>query len=335
MEFKDRLKQYRQDNNLTQDELAEKLYITRQAVSKYETGRGYPSIDVMTKLAELMGISLDELMSKEELAKQTIYTGQEVRKNKRNIIIAIGLIFVVIIISVVAIVLSLKSMGRTDPDDGAPKYDYDLVGIVGTTYSVAPDVAQLKSNKLFGYCYLYDETQGKMIGASYNVSSMSTQVSEQGCYYDASLLISKRQRTVDLYEVYYNAADNTYKFSLSYVMDLSLADKFEAEFVRDGFLQKFVIRFITVDALSDMSIYEYGMDNAVIKISEYDGEGEYTISPDCLFLVIEEKFEDGIGQTYYNRTAIFNSQIDNRYFYTLKMLNNEGYGDRVLIINKY
>lgn len=335
MEFKDRLKQYRQDNNLTQDEFAEKLYISRQAVSKYETGRGYPSIDVMSKLAELMGISLDELISKEELAKQTIYTGQEVRKNKRNILIAISLIVVVIIISVIAIVLSLKSMERANPDAVAPGYDYDLVGLVGTTDSVAPDIAQLKSNKLFGYCYLYDKAQDKMIGAPYNVSSVSTQLSEQGCYYDMSLLISKSRESVDLYEVYYNAADNEYKFSFSYAMDLSLSDKFEAEFARDGFVQKFVIRFTTVDALSDMKIYEYGMDNTVIKSSEYNGEREYTISPDCLFLVIEERFEDDGGQTYFNRTAIFNSQIDNRYFYPLKMLNNEGFGDRILIINKY
>ncbi|MDE7107479.1 MAG: helix-turn-helix domain-containing protein, partial [Clostridiales bacterium] len=128
MEFKDRLKQYRQDNNLTQDELAEKLFISRQAVSKYETGRGYPAIDVMTELSRLMGISIDELISKEELAKQTIYTGQEVRKNKRNIIIAISMIIVVIIISVVAIVLSSKSMQQSgQPASAAPKYDYDLV----------------------------------------------------------------------------------------------------------------------------------------------------------------------------------------------------------------
>lgn len=69
MEFKDRLKQHRQDNNLTQDELADKSYVSRQAISKYETGRGYPSIDILTELAKLMGISVDELLTREELVK--------------------------------------------------------------------------------------------------------------------------------------------------------------------------------------------------------------------------------------------------------------------------
>lgn len=336
MEFKDRLKQYRQDNNLTQDELAEKLFISRQAVSKYETGRGYPAIDVMTELSKLMGISIDELISKEELAKQTIYTGQEVRKNKRNIIIAISMIVVVIIISVVAIVLSSKSMQQSgQPTPAAPKYDYDLVGMVGTTDDQAPDVTQLTAGKLFGYCYLFSAADNKMIGSSYNVYDAHLQMTEYSSYYDMSLLISERQKTVNLYEVYYNPADNDYKFSLSYVMDLTVANKFETELSRDDYSWKFSFNFTSVDKLSGMTIYEYGLNNAHLKTTEYNNEYEYTISPDCLYVVIEEKFEDAAGYEYYNRTAIYNSEIDKHYYYPLKILNDNGFGHKILTINKY
>lgn len=336
MEFKDRLKQYRQDNDLTQDELAKKLFVSRQAVSKYETGRGYPSMDVMTGLSELMGVSLDELISKEELAKQTIYTGQEIRKNKRNTLIAIGLIIVVIIISSIAICLSCKSLKRiADLDNGVTSYDYEPVGLIGTTQSIEPDLDQLKNDKLFGYCCLYDETKDMMIGSSYNINGIFTQVSEQACYYDMDLLISERQKNVRLYEVYYDRESKEYVFVPCCDMDLSLSDKFEIELARDGFLQRYVLRFTTVDTLSEMKIFEYGLDNTLIQSVDFAEQQEYTISPDCLYLVIEEKFEDSLGQTYYNRTAIFNSEINKHYYYPLKILNGNGFGDRMLIINKY
>lgn len=336
MEFKDRLKRYRQDNNLTQDELAEKLFISRQAVSKYETGRGYPAIDVMTQLSKLMGISIDELISKEELAKQAICTGQEVRKNNRNIIIASSMIVIVIIISIITIVLSTKSMQQIgQPVPASPKYDYDLVGMVGTTDDDLPDITQLTAEKLFGYCYLYSAADNKMIGSSYNVYDAHIQMTEYGGYYDMSLLISTMQKTVNMYEVYYNPTDNDYKFSLSYILDLAVANKFETKLARNDYSWNFTFHFTAVDEFLGMTIYEYGLDNTRLKTTEYNNEDEYTLSPDCLYLVIEEKFEDATGYEYYNRTAIYNSEIDKHYYYPLKILNDNGFGHKSLTINKY
>ena len=63
MNFGEKLKKLRKDNGLTQEQLAEKLYVTRTAVSKRETGNGYPAIDSLKMISELFGISIDELIS--------------------------------------------------------------------------------------------------------------------------------------------------------------------------------------------------------------------------------------------------------------------------------
>lgn len=81
MEFKERLKQFRLENEMTQEELAKKLFVSRQAVSKYETGRGYPNLEIMQLISKLLNISLEELLSKEELTKGTLVMNH---KNKRN-----------------------------------------------------------------------------------------------------------------------------------------------------------------------------------------------------------------------------------------------------------
>ena len=45
MEFNEKLQLLRKQNNMTQEQLAEKLYVSRTAVSKWESGKGYPNIE--------------------------------------------------------------------------------------------------------------------------------------------------------------------------------------------------------------------------------------------------------------------------------------------------
>ena len=67
MELNEKLQQLRKQRGLTQEELAEMLYVSRTAVSKWESGRGYPSIDSLKAISKLFAISIDELLSSEEL----------------------------------------------------------------------------------------------------------------------------------------------------------------------------------------------------------------------------------------------------------------------------
>ena len=67
MELNEKLQQLRKQKNLTQEELAQALYVSRTAISKWESGRGYPSIDSLKAIAKFFDISVDELLSGEQL----------------------------------------------------------------------------------------------------------------------------------------------------------------------------------------------------------------------------------------------------------------------------
>ena len=67
MEFCEKLQALRKQKNLTQEELAEVLFVSRTAVSKWESGRGYPSIDSLKAVSKFFGITIDELLSGDEL----------------------------------------------------------------------------------------------------------------------------------------------------------------------------------------------------------------------------------------------------------------------------
>ena len=67
MEFNEKLQQLRKRRDLTQEELADQLYVSRTAVSKWESGRGYPNIDSLKAISKYFSVTIDELLSGDEL----------------------------------------------------------------------------------------------------------------------------------------------------------------------------------------------------------------------------------------------------------------------------
>ncbi len=86
MTFGEKLKQLRKDNNLTQEDLAEKLYVTRTAISKWETGKGFPAIDSLKSISVLFQVSIDDLVSEGDVeTKRTL----DQKKNRAMYLAAI------------------------------------------------------------------------------------------------------------------------------------------------------------------------------------------------------------------------------------------------------
>ena len=67
MEFHEKLQELRKNAGLTQEELAQALYVSRTAISKWESARGYPSIDSLKEISRYFSVSIDDLLSGEAL----------------------------------------------------------------------------------------------------------------------------------------------------------------------------------------------------------------------------------------------------------------------------
>ena len=67
MEFTEKLQELRKQKGLTQEELAGILYVSRAAVSKWESGRGYPGIDSLKAIASFFSVTVDMLLSGDEV----------------------------------------------------------------------------------------------------------------------------------------------------------------------------------------------------------------------------------------------------------------------------
>lgn len=90
--FGDKLKKLRQNINMTQEELADKLNVSRPAVSKWETEKGYPSLESLKDIADLFEISIDELISDEDIKiKKKI----DVKVRRRIVIIFAAIVIII------------------------------------------------------------------------------------------------------------------------------------------------------------------------------------------------------------------------------------------------
>lgn len=102
MEFGEKLQELRKKKGLTQEELAEALYVSRTAVSKWESGRGYPNIDSLKEISKFFSVSIDELLSGEKLLSIAE------NENKSNIGNMCDLLFgIVDLFSLILIILPL------------------------------------------------------------------------------------------------------------------------------------------------------------------------------------------------------------------------------------
>ena len=98
MKISERIRKYREENHITQQELADKLYVSKQAISKWENDKSLPDISMYPTIACLLNITVDELM------------GNEVNKNKltlnKKVIIICSIIVCLILIFIIIMVIN-------------------------------------------------------------------------------------------------------------------------------------------------------------------------------------------------------------------------------------
>jgi len=99
MEIGKQIRKYRAEQNLSQDELADKIYVTRQTISNWENDRNYPDIRSLVLLSSVFGISLDILVKGDlEQMKEEIRS-EDIRKFKHYNYVLFALIVGMVILS--------------------------------------------------------------------------------------------------------------------------------------------------------------------------------------------------------------------------------------------
>lgn len=99
MELGKQIKTYRQEAQLSQEELADRIYVSRQTVSNWETGKSYPDVNSLVLLSEVFNISLDKLIKGDvEMMKEAISKDDVLKLNRYGNIS--GLLMIICVVSI-------------------------------------------------------------------------------------------------------------------------------------------------------------------------------------------------------------------------------------------
>ena len=90
MSVGENIRQLRLQYDLTQEELASKIYVTRNAISKWETDKGIPSIDNLKQLATIFKVTLDQIVNEEDRIIMTMENTVKLQ-NFKEIFASIGI----------------------------------------------------------------------------------------------------------------------------------------------------------------------------------------------------------------------------------------------------
>ena len=186
MNFKDNLKKIRKDNNLSQEELAEKLNVTRQSVSKWESGAAYPEMDKVIQICKMFNVNIDDLLNKD------IKEVNEIKESKNNINKYIDAVLNYVT-KTVNVFSSLKFSGKV-------KCIFEqliLIGILVALFAIIGGVGSSIIYTIFGGTILYDGIRG-LCEAAYIILAWGISI--------ALLAHIFKVRYLDYYEIVENDA---------------------------------------------------------------------------------------------------------------------------------
>jgi transcriptional regulator with XRE-family HTH domain len=104
-----KIKQLREEQGLSQDSFAEKLHVTRQAVSKWESGKGCPDIENIISISNAFNVSLDELIKNSKQVEEKIIADSA--SKKWHILVMVFLVSILAYIAYFAVAHKILMLG--------------------------------------------------------------------------------------------------------------------------------------------------------------------------------------------------------------------------------
>lgn len=122
------IKELRLKNNLSQSDLAKKLSVTNQAISKWENGRGIPDIEMLKQLSEIFNVNVDDLLNGETKAEKKSY--------KKYVLLSLGVLILILFFAV----LIIKSFERDN-------FEFNSIASFNDKFSIRGVIAYNKNKK--------------------------------------------------------------------------------------------------------------------------------------------------------------------------------------------
>lgn len=114
MELGKRITEIRKQNNMTQEDLAEKFHVTRQTISNWENGKSYPDIETLVCISNEFNVSLDMMLKGDDDMVRKITKEQKQGKKQKRMIIITAILAIIVVVGAVALLNNTSTELSTD-----------------------------------------------------------------------------------------------------------------------------------------------------------------------------------------------------------------------------
>ncbi len=164
-EFGKFLAQLRKEKGITQIQLAEQLNVTDKAISRWETGKNYPDIEMFEKLSNVLDVSISELLEGKRIEKENLFIVSEeqvvkqIKKNKKSNKKHRIIIFIVIVFAIIFGCIAMKANGVFDGVvyNEIPCYSNDILTIMNNIDGYISQKPKANGDFIIDYGFFFIE----------------------------------------------------------------------------------------------------------------------------------------------------------------------------------
>ncbi len=140
MKFCEKIKQIRIDNNLTQEEMATRLFVSRSLIAKWEQNRGIPNIDMLNTISTTFNLTINDLISDDEIRLISLKNNREIQKNKTHLKISLIIGSIILIALIIIMVILISTIDNK-------KYNIKDFYIRGEIIEIEDDFIKVKNSE--------------------------------------------------------------------------------------------------------------------------------------------------------------------------------------------
>lgn len=344
--FKDKVKDLRKEKNLTQDELAQHLNISRQSISKWENGNSYPTKLMINKLAEFFDIQVSDLLNNEETMLISIDNSTSIGDVKKRFVMLLSILFIILIGLLLFVWIfnnriNLIEQTQNEVVEIDPLLGYivlDQIGLAAYDRNDEDTIYALIDSGLYPYEYLnirgnYNSWESNKLfekfsqgtagrfesdGTVYILSDSETQI-----YHVEYICYSIENASL------YLQSNSSYAFSpylsISFTIEGTENDLFETP--------TFHLTLKSIDQLVDVELYQYNESNEFISNQEILVGNTIQLNSETLYFVIRETYIDEAGSSYIIKKYVNYNDFDRYFNYSFRTFSDNKFAsiDTVVI----
>ena len=323
--FQSKLYELRKQKNYTQEDLAKQLHVSRQAISKWENGVSYPSMDILSNLAKVFNVSIDELFNQNDVRNITFKHNKKLINFKKMTIIISILILIILTVSVIGLVTATKAyqMNEDKVEEVVKDFQVGMVVITSDkTGEVNVDVNNLRES---GYPYHLNNVENNVILEDsfgfFKIHNYNNKLVKATIYLDRTKINFAMIASI------YQKPDNSLYIKYSHWVSINNITKFSLKTEENNNSKEtnFELEVIMINSLVEVKVSAFDINHSKIdEVSFNETMDNYNLPKNTLYLVVENKFKDSLNEFYYTRDIITSGEVDTGLSYVLKYTNDKG-----------